>query len=230
MNTAIIVGHGLEVGALLKRPDLLPKNLILCRTNLSIAPKVSAHLPAVDMTTDAEARRILSAWKVKRIILIGSLKLANPDLEGGASLLRLVERTGKSKNVSDAIKLSIHDLLSSSFEFPAAKSVLPFLFLDRDDGVNCEPDLLAQALAEPAALNGCATVNVAGAATKIFKVDETGEANLFNCCLEPRGLRRLHQEKSVKRIFFDRNRTIVIDYDTMASYARFHKLTLQSFV
>lgn len=228
MDTALIIGHGLEAAALLARRHLLSPNLVPFTTSLSFSPPGTTDFPVLDLDDPYSARRDLKSRNVTGVVMIGSFRIDNPELET-AAVIRMANRIGPATSISDAIKRTIHTELGPGFEFPAAKSVLPFLFVEDNVGVNCKPDLLARALVA-AGSSGCVTVDVDGEAAKVFKIPGSGEANLFNCCLAPEKLCGLHQNHAVKRFFFDRNRTIILDYDYMRTYALHNELTLQSFV
>ena len=137
MNTAIIIGQGPEVAALLERAGLLSDDLILFRTNVSGATPETVSLPMVDLFDLESARETLLACNVTRIIMIGSLKPANPDVGKGKSfalLKQLILRIVRGEDANCATRRHVRSLFKSDFEFPEATSVLPFLFLADDPG------------------------------------------------------------------------------------------------
>jgi hypothetical protein len=230
MNTAIIVGRGPEADVLIERHLSLPKNLLLFRPDFSVSRNKERLLPSLALTRPGSAKKALSANEVSRIAMIGALRFDNPDLRRGPFYRHLVAQLGAPGNNSDILKRCIHEKFRGDFKFPSVRTALPFLFLNEDFCVNPEPFILKRALRESFPPAGCTIVNVAGEATKVFRIARGNGTNLFHFCLTPTELRNLHQQKSIKRFFFNRKQTIIIDREEMAAYARKHDLTLQSFV
>src|SRR3954447_17026114 len=143
MNTAILIGQGPEVAALLARADRLPKGLILFETNLSRVRK-NVQLPLVNLFNTTRAPTILAARNVTRVVAVGMLRPANPRVKGPEieQLKRLLREITIAKNANDGTRIYVHSLLRPKFKFPAARSVLPFLFVRKTVGINPKPDLL----------------------------------------------------------------------------------------
>ena len=173
---------------------------------------------------------MLAARKVSRVVAVGTLRPANPRVKGAEieQLKRLLREITIAKDANDGTRIYVHSLLRR-FKFPAARSVLPFFFVRKAVEINPKPDLLAKTLQQHGRSGGCHTVTVSGESVGIFRSRAGEPSTLFNCCLFPEKLEQLHRNKSVEVFFFDRRRTIVVDYKRMAAYARKNKLTLQSF-
>jgi hypothetical protein len=232
MNTAILIGRGPEVDALIERADRLPPNLILLDTNLS-GVATGVRYPKVDLFDPARVLRTLRRRKATRVTAVGVLRPTGPFLKEAkqyAELKRLSLEILKAPDANEATRKYIHSLLKSDFKFPVVKSVLPFLFARRNVSINPNTALLEEILKQHGRSGKCSTVTLDGEAARIFRVPAWEGGNLSTCCLLAKELEKLHQQKSIKRFFFDRNRTIVIEYRRIAAYARKHQLTLQSFV
>jgi len=230
MNTAVLIGQGPEVTALLARADRLPKGLILFETNLSRVRK-HVRFPLVNLFNTTSAPTMLAAQEVSRVVAVGTLRPANPRVKGAEieQLKRLLREITIAKNANDGTRIYIHSLLRPKLKFPAVRSVLPFLFARKTVGINPKPDLLAKTLQQHGRSGGCHTVTVSEESIGIFRSRAGEPSTLFNCCLFPEKLEQLHRNKSVKVFFFDRRCTILVEYKRMAVYARKNKLTLQSF-
>lgn len=232
MNTAILIGQGPEVDALLARADRLAPNLILLDTNLS-GVEVGVRYPKVDLFDPARVLGMLRRRKASRVTAVGVLRPTGPFLKEAkqyAELKRLSLEILKTPDANEATRKYIHSLLKSDFEFPVVKSVLPFLFARTNVSINPSSALLAEILKQHGRSGKCSTITLDGETAKVFRVPAWEGSNLSTCCLLPKELEKLHQQKSIKRFFFDRNRTIVVNYKRIAAYARKHELTLQSFV
>jgi hypothetical protein len=232
MNTAILIGEGREATALRRRANSLSGNLVLFETNLSGTKRKNTGLPVVDIFHKQRARKALLGRKISRVVMVGLLRPTGPQVDEGEPTRRLAQLSVeifKAKDPGDGTRKYIHLLLKSDFKFPAVKSVLPFLFHNDGSGVNPRPDLLEKALARSGRSNKCFKITVAGEFAKVFRIEDGNTTDLFNCCLAPKRLEQLHINESIKRFFFDRNRTIIIDYKRMAAYARKNGLTLESF-
>lgn len=217
---------------MLARADRLPTNLILLNTNLS-GVAAGARYPKVDLFDPARVLRMLRRRKASRVTAVGVLRPTGPFLKEAkqyAELKRLSLEILKTPDANEATRKYIHSLLKSDFEFPVVKSVLPFLFARANVSINPSSALLAEALKLHGRSGKCSTITVDGEAVKVFRVPAWEGNNLSTCCLLPEKLEKLYEQKSIKRFFFDRNRTIVVNYRRIAAYARKHQLTLQSFV
>jgi hypothetical protein len=133
MNIAVIIGHGPEVVALLKRVSLLSNNFILFRTNVCRATGKSAAYPVLNVFDREQVRQILLDRNVSQVVMIGSLAPTGPRVKGREATIeyiRLIAAIMQGADPNDATRQHIRSLLSD-FEFPAVASVLPPL-VERD--------------------------------------------------------------------------------------------------
>lgn len=236
MTTAILLGYGPDVDLALDTPGFPPAGAKLYWTNISgyLPPSRLRGLPVVNVFDMPLTMATLKDDGISRIVTIGSLKLtgAYQFLRNAVTVWKakpLIFALMKGERSSDEARKIVFEQVKNEFQFPLICETLPFLFSNEDVAINPKAELLDAALSHPLGFQKDAKLEVQGQLVKMLRVDKEPSSSLVSRRLYPKKLEKICEEDGIRHVFFERERTIVVDLDAMRAYAAVNSVTLQSF-
>lgn len=234
-KTAVVLGRGPDSELVMKRSNSLPADVVLYTTNLSgRTPAVDGQLlPCINVYDATDTIRMLRAADVSAVVAIGSLKItgAFPFVRTSALLsnARPLLFALIRDNTSDEIRRIVFDRIRNDFIFPHAKTVLDFLFTTSDVSINPDARALAESLKLCDGSQRDARLSINNSKIVVLRVPNEESSVLASRRLYPEKLKNFHEKDGITHVFFDSDRTVIIDLDVMVAYATANNITLQSF-
>lgn len=233
MDTAVILGAGPEIDFFFSASAASRGKLICFSTNASEGYPTRHHpgIPILNLLEVTESINVLKAQKIERIVTIGSVRIrgAFADARTRTAMAELLSLAPFFLQGSDATRRAYFHKLTSYFEFPLVRDVLPFLFAGSEVAINPDNDALLSTLSQPMPNRTDPDIYGKGYKAKLFRIPPGDLSNIVNRRLYPEKLIRAHREGAVTHFFFDIDRTIVVNVPEMIEYARANRITLQSF-